>query len=607
MKRNKIVGLFFLLILLQACNKDFLDRPPLDAISAVGSLSSTREMRLYMNQFYENSFEGQPGVVGASGIAFDDAQSDNEIFANVDARLNGQLSISNATSLTEYTKIRGINFFLANKNNATGTQADINEYVGEAYFFRAKLYFDLLQKYGGVTWVNSVLPDDSTFMQVPRDSRTLITDSILAGLDNATVLLPVQNNSAGMRLHKDVALALKSRVALYEGTWEKYHKLKNDPFYTKDITDDKINNYLTQSRDAAEAIMQSGRWHIYSTGNPLSDYSNLFITTDLSNNPEVLFWKKYDASQNIAHSISKYLSTDGANMGLTQSLVDDYLTIDGKPFVGTIRDDAQKTYGAELQPTLRDPRLSQTAGKPGDLLQPNVAAPPFPPINQTGFNRNVTGFPLHKFLEYNDPEAVLDDYKSNAPAIYFRYAEVLLNYAEAQAELGGDPASIAAAINPLRERAGMPDVDFDREYITDPTYPFSNLNKFIQCVRRERRVEFASEGFRLNDIFRWASADVLVKGKRPLGVLFIGSNIAKENTPTGFYASSLLYFDNAPAGKSINLYLSGAPGDPERYIDPYKALIPNGYNFNLGRDYLLPIQQRMIQLTAGKWIQNPGW
>lgn len=607
MRHKKLYWLFAILIIAQSCKKDFLDRAPLDSISADGSLSSTREMRLYMNQFYENCFEGQPGVVGASGIAFDDAFSDNMIFANVDTRLNGQLSISNATSLSEYVNIRGINFFLTNKNNATGTQADINQYTGEAYFFRAKLYFDLLQKYGGVTWVNTVLTDDSTVMQVPRDSRTLLTDSILADLDNAALLLPTQNTSASLRLHKDVALALKSRVGLYEGTWEKYHKLKNDPFYTKDITDDKINSYLTQARDAAESIMQSGRWHVYSKGNPLSDYSDMFITTDLSGNSEVLFWKKYDATQNIAHSISKYLSTDGANMGLTQSLVDDYLTIDGQLFKGSAREDAQKTYGAELQPSLRDPRLSQTAGKPGDPLQPNVAAPIYPPINQSGFNRNVTGFPLHKFLQYNSASAVLDDYKSDAPAIYFRYAEVLLNYAEAIAELGGDPALIATALNPLRARVGMPNIDFDREYNTDPSYPFSNLSNIIQVVRRERRVELAAEGFRLQDIFRWAAADQLIAGKLPLGALFVGSDLASANTPTGFFGSSLLYYDSAPAGKSINLYLSGSAGDAKRYIDPFKTLIPNGYNFKLNRDYLLPIQQRMIQLTGGKWSQNPGW
>lgn len=605
----KITQWLFLLAMtaLFACNKDFLNRPPQDAIGVEASLTSTREMRLYMNQFYENAFEGQPGIVGGSGIAFDDAFSDNMIFANVDTRLNGQLSISNATALTAYNSIRAINFFLENSAGATGTQADINEYTGEAYFFRAWFYFGLLEQYGGVTWVNKVLPDDSTVMQVPRDSRTLIADSVLSDLDKAASLLPAQSNSASMRLHKDVALAMISRVGLYEGTWEKYHRLKNDAFFTAGITDDKINNYLTQARDAAQTVMQSGRWHIYTTADPYSDYANLFIATDLSSNSEVMLWKKYDASQGIGNSIGKYVSTDGADMGLTQSLVDDYLTVAGKPFLGQQRDSAQAIYAAELQPTLRDPRLSQTAAKPGDPLQPGVPAPAFPPINQSGFNRNVTGFPLHKFLQYDDASGVLDDSKSNTPAIYFRYAEVLLNYAEAQAELGADPSLIAAALNPLRSRVGMPDIDFDREYNTDPGYPFNNLGKVLQCVRRERRVELACEGFRLNDILRWACADILVSGKRPLGALFVGSNMAAENTPDGFFGSALLYYDTAPSGKSINFYLSGSAGDSKRYIDPYKVLLPGGYGFKLNRDYLLPIQQRMLQLTANKWAQNPGW
>lgn len=608
MKFNKYIfisGLLF--ILFQSCNKDFLNRPPQDAIGVEGALSSTREMRLYMNQFYQNTFEGQPGAVGGRGIAFDDAFSDNMIFANVDTRLNGQLSISNATTLTQYNQIRAANFFLEHSVNATGTPAELNQYTGEAYFFRAKLYFDLLKNYGGVTWVNKVLADDSTIMQVPRDSRTLITDSILADLNKAAGLLPEQKNSASMRIHKDVALALISRVALYEGTWEKYHQMQNDPFYTPGITTAKINDYFTQAADAAKIIMQGGTWHIYSTGKPNEDYSDLFIASDLSTNPEVLFWKKYDASQGIGNSIGKYVSTGGGDMGITQSLVDDYLTKDGTPFVGEMRDKAQATYAAELQPTLRDPRLSQTVGKPGDPLQPGVLSPAFPPINQSGFNRNVTGFPLHKFLQYDDASGVFDDYKSNTPAINFRYGEVLLNYAEAQAELGADPALIAAAINPLRQRVGMPNVDFDREYNTDPHYAFKNLSKIIQCVRRERRVELACEGFRLDDIFRWACADLLIKGKSPLGSLFIGSNMALENTPGGFFGSNLLYFDTAPAGKSINFHLSGSSKDKKRYIAPYKALLPAGYGFKLNRDYLLPIQQRMIQLTDNKWKQNPGW
>lgn len=599
------IGLVMLVSLL-SCQKDFLERQPLDVLSTDNNLSTTNELRLFTNQFYESLLE-HPTVTGGGGVAFDDANSDNLIFTAVNNRLNGGLALSNATKLDEYTRIRNVNYFLENYKNATGDQNLINQYHGEAKFFRAYYYFSLVKKYGAVTWVNKVLSADQTMTQVPRDSRLLVVDSILADLDQAIMLLPTASSSASMRIHKDVALTFKSRVALYEGTWEKYHKLKADPFYDKEVTDAKIQNYFIQARDAANTVMTSGRWSISNSGKPLEDYGNLFITRDLSANREVMLWRKYDLAGNIAHSVSKYLSTDGGDIGLTLSLVDDYLTRSGAPFTGDTRLNAQATYGAELMPDLRDPRLSQTAGLPGKPLRPGVVVPAFPPINQSGFNRNTTGFPLYKYLEYDNTGATSDDFKSTAPAIQFRYAEVLLNFAEAVAELSGDQNQIIAALQPLRNRVGMPAVDFDREYNTSADYPFRTLDKVLQSVRRERRVELAAEGSRLDDIMRWAAADVLIAGKRPLGALFTGSNLGAQNSATGFYKDALLYFDTPPAGKSVNFYLTGTAGAAQRYIDPYKATLPAGYRFNLGRDYLLPIQDRMIQLTGGKWTQNPNW
>jgi starch-binding outer membrane protein, SusD/RagB family len=589
-----------------SCKKDFLDREPLDALSTSGSLATTNELRLYMNQFYE-SFPGHPAFTGNSGIAFSDATSDNMIITAVDIRLNGNLTLSNATRITEYNSIRAVNYFLANYKNATGDQTIIDQYAGEARFFRAWFYFNMVKKYGDVTWVNSVLPAEQELTQLPRDSRVLVVDSILTDLDQAINLLPPVSTNSGMRVHKDVALAFKSRVALYEGTWQKYHRQDNDPFWSKEITDSKITDLLTSAKTAAQTVINSGRWSIYNTGKPLEDYGNLFTTLNLSANNEVMLWRKYDANENIGHGISKYLSTGGGDIGVTLSLVDDYLTRSGAPFIGSARTDAQALYGTELRQDLRDPRLSQTVAVPGKPLKPGGTVPKFPPINQSGFNRNTTGYPLYKYIEVNSASATFDDNKSSVPAIQFRYAEVLLNYAEALAELGESPALISQALQPLRARAGMPAVDVEREYNTQADYPFKDLDKAVQSVRRERRVEFAAEGTRLDDIFRWSAADVLIAGKRPLGILFTGSNIANENTSTGFYKDALLYYDTAPAGKSINFYLTGSSASPLRYMDPYRGILPNGFAFNLSRDYLLPIQDRMIQLTNGKWKQNPNW
>ncbi|MBP3943654.1 RagB/SusD family nutrient uptake outer membrane protein [Sphingobacteriaceae bacterium WQ 2009] len=591
---------------LTSCDKGFLDRDPLDQLSTAGSLSSTNEVRLYVNQFYQ-SLPGHPTTTGGNGIAFDDAKTDNMIFTAVDNRLNGQLTLSNATALSEYTQIRGINFFLRQIAQNKNRDAAVNKYIGEAYFFRAWFYFELVKKYGDVTWVNSLLSadDESTFLK--RDSRLVVVDSILSDLNKASALLDLQNNNSSMRVHKDVALAFKSRVALYEGTWQRYHKAKNTAFYSSDVTEDKIVSYLTVARNAAKEVMDGNRWRIYGTQNPNNDYRQLFNTINLSGNPEVLLFRRYNAAENIGHGVSKYLSTGGGDIGVTQSLVSDYLTNDGRPLIGNEKYLLQANYGKELETVNRDPRLAQTVAQPGAPLRPDAVAASFPPINQSGFNRSTTGYPLYKYVEYNNLAAASDDGMSAAPVIYFRYAEVLLNYAEAAAELGDSEASIIEALQPLRTRVNMPAVNFNREYNTEAGYPFAALNKIVQAVRRERRIEMVAEGQRLQDIFRWAAADVLIANKRPLGMLFIGSNVANENSSTGFYKDNQLYFDTAPAGKSINFYLSGVKSDAYRYMDPYKNVLPLGYGFKINRDYLLPIQQRMLELTNGKWVQNPNW
>ena len=604
-----------ILLFCVACKKDFLNRLPQDVLSTTGALASPDEMAKYLNQFYPIAFNVQPGSTLSAGIAYDDQYSDNIVPTISTSLLAGTRSLSNAVALSDYVQIRNVNFMIANFGNCKGDETLKRNYQGEAYFFRAWFHFRLVKSYGNVTWVNKVLPPDQDLMKVGRDSRLMVVDSILADLNKAAILMQAQSNSATMRVHKDVVLAFKSKVALYEGTWQRYHKALNTPFYSKEITDPKITNYLEQARDAAYAVIQSNRWGIYSTGKPLVDYQNLFITTDLSTNKEILLWRKYNALDKIAHSVTRYLNNGGGDLGISGSLVDEYLTRTGQLFVGVDRDNAQKIYGIELDPTIRDPRLAQTVAMPGVRLKPLSASNPFnapyPPLNTSGFNHNSTGYSMLKYIEMDNVGAVTNDNASEAPAIQFRYSEILLNYAEALAELGGSPIDIANALKPLRDRVGMPAVDFDREYNSDPSYPFSSLSKQIQVVRRERRVELACEGTRMDDLFRWAAMDKVIVGKYPLGVLFVGSDFETANKVGGWYEknnyfSGRLFYDGNPGG-SINLWLTGIPGDAKRYVSPYKANLPAGWGFKLNRDYLSPIQQRQLTLTGGKWIQNPGW
>lgn len=598
-KRHIFLGLA-LMLSLNACYD--LDKEPEGVLSTATPFTSTGEMRNYLDQFYETAVRGQGFAAGGgSGIAGNDVNSDNMASSSVNSRLAGETALSSASALSDYTRIRNINFFLNNLDNCTEKgSATYNQYVGEGYYFRAWYYYQMFINYGPLSWVETPLDPSIEALKLPRESRTVIADHILADLDKAISYLGEKNNSSSMRIHKDVARALKSEVALFEGTWEKYHKAENDAFYDKSVTDEKIKNYFTQAAAAAKEVMDRGVWRIYNTGNPLNDYRQLFQIADLSNNSEVLWFKMYDGDQ-IGNNVNRYLNMGGGSAGVTASLVDDYLTIDGRPFIGEEQIEAKKVWGNELLPTVRDPRLAQTVCIPGQVLRPDQGGYTLPPLVASGYHQNTTGYSLLKHVQIDYTGNLDAEFKGATPAIQFRYADVLLNYAEALAELDGkgNADKIINALQPLRDRAGMPAVDFDREYNQDPDYPFNGLDKYIQAVRRERRIEKACEGRRLEDILRWAAADELIVGKWAKGALFVGSNLEE------YEGYSALKYDQAADN---NFYLTGKPGDALRYIIPVNPNnYPNGWQFKLDRNYLLPIQQRMITLTENLWEQNPGW
>ena len=579
-----------------------MDQEPQGELSTVGAFSTASEIRMYLNMFYEGSIpvmdednsivtntviKTHPVGERLSGIAFGDASSDNLLPASVDERMNGATLLAEADELDDYKAIRNLNFLLQNIENCEERGTDYEQYLGEAYYFRAAFYYHLLVNYGGVTWTDQLYDPDAGQLQLPRDSRSVVADSILSDLDRAITYLNEESTNATMRVHKDVARAFKSEVALFAATWEKYHFQKGTEFYDKDLEnrDAKIKDWLEQARDAAKAVMDRGVWVIYNDGNPDNDYRNLFITEDLTGNKEVLWWKRYDVGSGIAHSISHYIAGGGGGFGVSASLVDDYLTADGKPFTGTDKLTAKQTYGDEFNN--RDPRLTQTVYSIGQQMVGGTTYD-WPPLTKTGYEQNSTGYSMLKYLQTSSASFSNAERQSTAPAIQVRYADILLNYAEALAELdpNGNKQEIIDALKPLRDRVGMNPMDFDKEFNNEADYPFKDLDPVIQAVRRERRVEKALENCRLTDILRWAAADVLIAGKYPKGALFSGSTLG-----THFAAVTSIQMD------AEGYILSGD-----------KASYPNGWGFQLDRDYLLPIRQEMVgSLTGGKWEQNPGW
>lgn len=592
-----------------------LDKMPEGVLSTANPFQSVGEIRNYVDRYYESGLMEQGFMAGGGGgIAGQDYDSDNMTSMTADTRLMGQTSLSNAVAIQNYTYVRDINYLLNNIESCPEKgSAEYNQLKGEALYFRAWYYYRMLINYGELAWVDKPLEPNMEVMMLPRESRTFIVDKILEDLGNARDLMGEQGNSASMRLHRDVARALISEVALFEATWERYHyakeKSKSEKFYDYTLSESELNakieSYLEIAITACQQVESRNVWKIYNTGDIQNDYRKLFDTQDLTTNPEILWFKMYDGDK-VGNSVTRYLNTGGGNIGICASLVDDYLSKDGRPLYGEELLDLKNNYPDELNPEKRDPRLSQTVAFPGQRMKPERDANPYifqwPSLagDGTAFGTNLTGYVMLKHVQIDCEGDYISEYKGTTPAIQFRYADILLNHAEALAEQNGSANAneIIRVLQPLRDRAGMPAVDFDREYNTDASYPFKDLDKYVQVVRRERRVETALEGKRFKDILRWAAAEELIIGKSPTGALFIGSNLPQH------YGNELKY-DQA---SDNNLFLTGNKGDALRYILPVPpSSMPQGWQFKPNRDYLQPIQERMLNLMDGLWKQNPGW
>lgn len=323
-------------------------------------------------------------------------------------------------------------------------------------------------------------------------------------------------------------------------------------------------------------------------GDPKWNYF-FFAKVDYSNNPEVLLWKKYDLDLSLGHARQFQTATGSSGgVGLTKSFAESYLLTDGKPIFLSEGVKNPLYHGDEnLLSTLinRDPRFIQTIFTPGFPLQISGSDTVFftrPSIDESAHTVNPTGYQTNKILNF-DPihHASLSTSGVGFTGwIIMRYAEVLLNLAEAKAELGTiSQADIDKTVNLLRQRVGMPDLVIS-EIVPDPNWSFPEVSPVLNEIRRERRIELVGEGFRWDDIARWAAADELIVGERPLGAKFNSTDYPDLN--------------------SSDYRLTNG------YLDPLKNQIPNGYGFDVNRDYLSPISTEELTLNPAL-TQNPGW
>ncbi len=574
-----------------SCNDSFMDRFPETSLNEQVFFSSPSDLESYTN-----------GMYGYIGAGYSDTPSDNVIYtedATIYKMMRGEIKPS-IVGTWSWSSIRYVNFMLARTDRVKGAQEEINHYIGLARLFRAILYYSKVKSYSDVPWYDRDLQtNDTELLYKTQDPRATVVDNIMADLDFATDNM--KDGSSNTRIFRNAALAIKARIALHEGTFRKYHPELN-------LSDG--DKYLTIAADACKKIMDTGRYSLSTVSiEGLPAYQSLFCSTNLLSNPEMIMVADYDKTLGRKHNAQAMFDY---NFGLSRSLMEDYLAIiDGKavPY-HEVEGYATKTFLEVFDN--RDPRLSQTFMTPGVLN-----------IGTTERHRpklNAGGYPQIKFRPLTYDQISWGESYTDLPII--RYAEVLLMYAEAKAELGTlTQQDVDDTINKLRERVGMPKASLS-DWLTniDPVqqqhYPNvkSNQKGAVYEVRRERRIELACEGFRYDDLMRWACGELFAE--TPEGAYIPGPgtyDLTGNGDPDVVIVEKKADIDNIPAEdrEKYKLTVYALEGNTIGLTEGNKGYIylvsqRGKYEFISPKYYYYPIAQDDITFNPNL-RQNPFW
>jgi hypothetical protein len=386
-----------------------------------------------------------------------------------------------------YKYIAQCNTFFQNISHVPAlAPADKNRLTGEMMTLRAFRYFQLVRHYSGVPIITKTFAIKDKF-DVKRNTSDECFQFIITQLDSAiNQYLPARAPSIG-KIDRGVAMAIKSRVLLAYAS--PLFNPNNDPARWQ------------AAADAAKAVMDLNRYTLV----PWSGYKNMFIKFDPSNSEYIFVTINQAGLPSEGHQDNypwpgltfEYAVVPfdrGGNIMYTpmQQMVDSYETIDGKSIT-----DPASIYNKNNPYANRDPRFNVDILHQGSPL--NQSTIDFTNPNGFDFNQNqtVTGYLMGKFLDpsvYDPAGITLGSGQGAQPWIHLRYAEILLNYAEAINEAKG-PAGAYTAINQIRNRANMPNLP-------------SGLSKSEMRARiwNERKVELAFEENRFWDVRRWKIA-----------------------------------------------------------------------------------------------------
>jgi hypothetical protein len=553
MKFTKIYLLLLVLMAGASCKK-FVDETNPDTLTDPEFWKNENNVRAYNWEFY-NLFMGYGNAGVTTADFYFNTFSDDQLPA---AFTQYPLNTNPTNGEWSFNYIRKANIMLARVDGVPMSDEAKNHWKGIARFFRAMEYFRLVQFFGDVPWYSAQLDvSDSAQLYKLRDPRKMVMDSVLEDINFAVNNLRTADQAN--TIVKDVALALKSRICLFEGTYRKYHTELGLP---------DADKYLLEAKDAAQQLMTGT--YILNPG-----YQNIYNNDNLNNNKEVILYKRYEPTY-LMHSLIAYLYSSTVISGLTRSAVESYLCSDGKP----IKLSAQYQGDDDVSKVManRDKRLLITVDSTYYYYKGHV---------KNGLTSS-TGYRVTKFLpDSNKLKTIQTGIGTNiTDAPLFYYSEVLLNYIEAAAELDEmgkyalTQGDIDNTVNKLRARGGVAAMTLaghqDPGY-TDPEKD-ADVTSLIWEIRRERRVELMLNGFREQDLYRWKK----------------GIYMDSEENPNSFLGAKV------PVTAGVT--------NAEGYIMPYAATSQR--KFVDPKNYLdaVPTNQILLYpMDMQDKMQNTGW
>lgn len=656
---NKLSSIALICSMMFISCTDFLEQEPPSYITPEGFFNNEDKVLAAANQFYTDILPSHGGW--DYGLYASDNQTDNQASLTPDSKFAvGLWKTGNDNGNWNWANIRNLNYQL-NKileayeaGEISGVDANIRQYIGEIYFFRAYSYFNMLQMFGDLPIVTEDLPDNEQVLTEvsKRMPRNEVARFIINNLDTAITYMQDDFETRHTRVSKDVAYLFKSRVALFEASW--LTNFANTPFvplgegwpgkskdynagykYPTGSIEEEAKFFFEQAVGASEIVAEKYKTMLVtntgtipqSVDDPENPYFSLWGTTDMSKTPEILLWREYSKNLGITNCVEVAIQYGDYGIGVTRSLVEGYLMEDGRPLYASTYEYSDQTISEVA--TNRDPRLTIFLKVPGqknvfknmDVLVEGtfIETEPYPNIIAKEVEHSYpTGYAIRKGGTF-DKSLTINGQCYNAACI-FRATEALLNYMEAKYMLTKDlnAGRILEYWKIVREKAGFkgeavnPQVtieatDMAREKRDWGAYTAGMLltDKILYNIRRERRCELISEGFRNFDLIRWRSFDQLMT--EPVHV----EGIHLYNTPMENWYENLVYDGTASATVS-------SPTASE-YLRPHEVnLVNNSFKDGLTwcmAHYLQPLPLKQFLLTASDHktyelsplYQNPYW